>query len=130
MFDIHDKKTFKELKGRNIRISVPSSRVGVPTTDILLDQGIVQEADWMYITMEHGSSIASDYPNMKIEFLDEFKQIQFSPIGKETQELIDFTNTLHRIETGRFKCEQENSSASFRGGDELLPDDSVVGGEK
>jgi len=52
---------------------------------------------------------------------------------KEAFELNDKILRLHHVITsitGRFKCEQENCSASFRGGDSPLPDGDVVGGEK
>jgi len=52
---------------------------------------------------------------------------------KEAFELNDKILRLHHVITsitGRFKCEQENRSASFRGGDAPLSDGDVVGGEE
>jgi len=94
MFDISDKSTFKELVGRNIRISTPSSRVGVPRTNITLLEGIVKEADFMYITLEDGRSLASDFPDMSIEFLDEFHQIKLSPMSESALMAVNFIEQL------------------------------------
>jgi len=124
MFDIFDKRTYKELIGRNVRITTSSCRFGVPPTDIVLLEGIVTEADPFYISMREGKSIASTYPNITITFLDEFQTKRVNASPAEVARM-NFEASM----TGRFSSDRPNlqnypksSYASFLGGDSPLPD--------